>query len=124
MRKRRWRKMSRGSAVMCLVFASTAFGAELKQATLDAWERYLHAADARMEERTRGQFLWADETQERVSRLRAGEVVVAQIGQKPEAVPAGLIHHWIGAAFVAGARMDDVMAVVRDYERYTEYYKP
>jgi hypothetical protein len=107
-----------------LLLLAGAQGAELKQGTLDAWDRYLHAADARMEERTRGQFLWADETQERLCRLRAGEVVVAQIGQKPEAVPAGLIHHWIGAAFVAGARMDDVMAVVRDYEHYTEYYKP
>ena len=77
-----------------------------------------------MEERTRGQFLWADESPERAARLRAGDVVVVQMGQKPEAVPVGLIHHWIGAAFVAGARMDDVMAVVRDYERYTEFYKP
>jgi hypothetical protein len=120
--------MSRGNVVAFLLFATGAFGAELKQATLDAWDQYLHRADARMEERTRGQFLWADESPERARRLRAGEVVVAPLGQAPghtpEAVPAGLIHHWIGAAFVAGARMDDVMGVVRDYERYTEYYKP
>jgi hypothetical protein len=109
---------------MLLVFATGALGAELKQATLDAWDQYLHREDDRMVERTKGQFLWADETHERLCRLRAGEVVVAPLGHTPEAVPAGLIHHWIGAAFVAGARMDDVMAVVRDYERYTEYYKP
>ncbi len=97
---------------------SGARGAELKQVTLNAWDQYLHRA----EERARGRFLWADETAERARRVRAGEVVV--LGNTPEAVPAGLIHHWTGAAFVAGARMDDVMAVVRDYERYTEYYKP
>jgi hypothetical protein len=107
-----------------LVFVMPAFGAELKQATLDAWDQYLHQADARMAERTKGQFLWVDESPERAKRLRAGEVVVSPLGHTPGAVPAGLIHHWIGAAFVAGARMDDVIAVVRDYERYTEYYKP
>lgn len=117
--------MSRGKLVAFLMFAAMAArGAELKQATLDAWDRYLHAEDARMADRAKGTFLWADESPERVRRLKAGEVVVSPMGHTPEAVPAGLIHHWIGAAFVAGARMDDVMAVVRDYDRYAEYYKP
>ncbi len=107
-----------GAVVVALVFAAAVEGAELKRATLDAWDQYLHRA----EEQTRGRFLWADESPDRLRRLKAGEVVV--LGNTPEAVPAGLIHHWIGAAFVNGALMDDVMAVVRDYERYTEYYKP
>jgi hypothetical protein len=110
--------MLRSRIAALLLIAGGAWGAELKQATLDAWDQYLHRA----EEQTRGQFLWADESPERLRKLKAGEVVV--MGHAPEAVPAGLIHHWVGAAFVAGARMDDVMAVVRDYERYTEYYKP
>jgi len=116
--------MSRGSVAGLLLFAAAASGAELKQATLDAWDQYVHRMDAGMVERTGAHFLWADESPERAKRLRAGEVIVAPMGHTPEAVPAGLIHHWIGAAFVAGARMDDVMAVVRDYERYTQYYKP
>jgi hypothetical protein len=114
--------MSRGSVVALLLVAAGVRGAELKQATLDAWEQYLHAADAQMTERAKGTFLWADESPERSRRVRLGEVAV--MGRAPEPVPSGLIHHWIGATFVAGARMDDVMAVVRDYERYTQYYKP
>lgn len=116
--------MSRGSVVALLLMAAGARGADLKPATMEAWDEYLRRTDARMEERAKGQFLWADESQERLRRLRAGEVLVAPMGHTPEAVLAGLIHHWIGAAFIAGAHMDDVMAVVRDYERYTEYYKP
>lgn len=116
--------MSRGSVVALLLVAAAARGADLKPATLEAWDEYLQRADARMEERAKGQFLWADESQERLRRLRAGEVLVSPMGHTPEAVPSGLIHHWIGAAFIAGAHLDDVMAVVRDYERYTEYYKP
>jgi len=114
--------MSRGNVVALLLIAAAARGAELKQATLDAWERYLHAADAQMTERAKATFLWSDESPDRLRRVRSGEVVV--LGHAPESVPSGLIHHWIGAAFVAGARMDDVMAVVRDYERYAQYYKP
>lgn len=117
--------MSRGRVVgLLLATAIAAGGAELKQATLEAWDRYVQAADARMEQRTKGHFLWADESAERLGKLKAGEVVVAPMGHTPEAVPSGLIHHWIGAAFVSGVRVDDVMAVVRDYDRYTEYYKP
>jgi hypothetical protein len=39
-------------------------------------------------------------------------------------VPDGLIHHWIGAAFVPGATMESFLAVVEDYDRYSEIYKP
>jgi hypothetical protein len=77
-----------------------------------------------MLERAKGTFLWAAESPERLSRVRAGEVVVSPMSHAPEAVPSGLIHHWIGAAFIPGARIDDVIAVVRDYERYPKFYKP
>ena len=37
---------------------------------------------------------------------------------------SGLIHHWIGAAFIPSARIDHVIAVIRDYDHYAEFYKP
>jgi hypothetical protein len=120
--------MSRGNiiAVAALVLAaiSPSRGAELKRGTLDAWDRYLTAADAGMLERAQGHFLWADESPERLQRVRAGEVVVSPLGHAPQGVPGGLIHHWIGVAFIPGVRVDDVIAVVRNYERYTQFYKP
>jgi hypothetical protein len=75
-----------------------------------------------MLERAKGTFLWAAESPERLSRVRAGEVVVSPMSHAPEAVPSGLIHHRIGA-FIPGARIDDVIAVVRDYDRYPKFYK-
>ncbi len=118
--------MSRRSIVAALVLfaAYPSRGAELKQESLDAWDQYLAAAKASMQERSKGQFLWADESHERLGRIRKGEVVVSPMGHTPHAVPAGLIHHWIGAAFIPGARLDDVIGVVRNYNRYTEFYKP
>lgn len=109
---------------VALLFPSTAWAAELKPDTLGAWEQYMVTANASMQNRTKGNFLWIDESAERVRRVRAGEVVVSPMGRSPQAVADGLIHHWIGAAFVPGARIEDVIAVVRNYNRYTEYYKP
>jgi hypothetical protein len=118
--------MSRRSlmAVLGIVAAFPVLGAELKKETLDAWEQYLAAANAGMASRARGAFLWTDEAPDRLRRVRAGEVVVSPMGNTPQSVPAGLVHHWIGAAFIPGAHIDDVISVVRNYNRYTEYYKP
>ena len=100
-------------------------GAELKQETLDSWELYLQAARVSILSRAGGHFLWADESPERASRVRSGEVAVSPIdGNTQERVPFGLIHHWIGAAFIPGARIDNVIAVIRDYDHYAEFYKP
>ena len=90
---------------------------------MDAWDRYLAAANADMASGAHGNFLWVDEAGERLRQVRAGEVLVVPV-HAPKPVPGGLIHHWIGAAFIRGARVEDVMSVVRNYNRYTDYYKP
>jgi hypothetical protein len=109
--------------LFCAVLPSRA--AELKQQTVNAWEQYVHAASARTEERAAtDHFLWIDESPLRFSRVHAGEVVVSPLSREPQAVPSGLIHHWIGATFIPGARIEDVVAIVRNYDRYTEYYRP
>ncbi|HTB12938.1 MAG TPA: hypothetical protein VK752_15255 [Bryobacteraceae bacterium] len=118
--------MSRRSifAVFGIIAAFPVLGAELKRETLDAWEQHLVAANAAMTSRAQGTFLWSDESPDRLKRVRAGEVIVSPMGTTPESVPAGLVHHWIGAAFIPGAHIDDVISVVRNYNRYTEYYRP
>jgi hypothetical protein len=42
----------------------------------------------------------------------------------PRPVPAGLIHDWVGAAFLPSTKLQNVLAVVRDYDHYQEFYKP
>jgi hypothetical protein len=39
-------------------------------------------------------------------------------------VPSGLIHDWVGAAFIPNVSLKDVWAVVNDYARYKEFYQP
>jgi hypothetical protein len=102
-------------------------GAELKPATLQAWNQYVEGADAAM--RTRldpgHQFLWTDESPDRSARLRRGEILVEpMIGPGVRRLPDGLIHHWVGALFIPGATLESVLAVAHDYDHYKEIYRP
>jgi hypothetical protein len=38
-------------------------------------------------------------------------------------VPGGLVHHWIGSAFLAGATLHDVMKLSQAYDKYTSIYR-
>ena len=115
-------------AILFLLLAPALSNAiELKPETLQAWDAYVRAAKMRMEEHASGQapFLWVDEDRDLTQRLRAGEVLVEPVdGESPHTVPRGLIHDWIGAVFVPKAKLDDVMGVLGDYERYKDFYRP
>src|SRR5271165_2407625 len=114
--------------IMCvgsLLTAARSYGAELKEETLKTWDAYVQTANSQMRDRLQGHFLWVDEDPDRLRRVRAGKILVASVGgQNPKPVPSGLIHDWIGAAFIPGARLEDVLSAVRDYSHFKEFYKP
>jgi hypothetical protein len=100
---------------------------ELQPSTLQAWEGYIRTADAGMQARLNGRrpFLWADEVADRAARLRRGEILVVPVsGRGTQNAPNGLIHDWIGAIFIPNATVEGFLAVVHDYDRYKEFYKP
>jgi hypothetical protein len=103
------------------------FAIELQPNTVRVWTDYVQAADARMQARLdKGQpFLWTDESSDRKLRVQRGEVVVAPvIAHGSRGVPGGMIHDWIGAAFIPNATIDSLFRVVHDYQRYKDYYRP
>jgi hypothetical protein len=72
-----------------------------------------------------GPFLWTDELPDGRQQLRGGKVMVEPVDHHvPKRVPSGLIHHWLGAAFIPNSSVEDVLSVTRNYERYSEYYVP
>jgi len=109
-----------------LIVPPGAVAGELHPETLKAWDEYIQAADARTQERLRnGSFLWVDESAERSRQVRAGKILVSPaVAETPKPIPAGLIHDWMGATFIPQATMDDVLAVLRDYDNYKVVYKP
>src|SRR5260370_31824516 len=103
-----------------LMSASPTYAAELNQQALAAWETYSTIAKLQVRERLAGKspFLWVTEDPIRMRHLNSGEIVVEPIVKgNPISVPHGLVHHWIGAAFIPGATIEDLSAVVGDYGR-------
>lgn len=118
---------SRFKALVALAFAFHANGATLKSETVVAWNDYLQGVNGTLQSRLDpgGVFLWTFEDEKRAAKVRAGEIVIAPApGQVPKKVPGGLIHHWMGAGFLPGTNLEQVLAVVRDYDHYKDYYRP
>src|SRR5271157_1061862 len=108
-----------------LVAPAASRAAELKEETLKTWDAYTQTVNSQMRDRLQGSFLWVDEEPDRLHRVRAGEILVSPVGRQiPKPVPSGLIHDWMGAAFIPNTTLEDVLSAVRDYGDYKEFYKP
>lgn len=106
-----------------LLAPSLSRGAELKPDTLVYWNAYLEATNRQVGSQT--PFLWVDQKPERLQRVHNGEILVSSVGKEnPKPVDSGLIHDWLGAAFLPDTTIEDVLSAVRDYGNYKEYYKP
>jgi hypothetical protein len=116
------------ASIMFTVFAAQIVAAaELQPGTLAEWNVYLKDADLHMQDRVDGgrPFLWMDESPEREARVHRGQVVIGPgVGNGNESVLHGLVHDWIGAIFIPGASINDLRAVVHDYENYGRMYRP
>jgi hypothetical protein len=121
---------TRSFAILALLVgqvAKPAHSTELQPATIAAWQEYVRSADIRMQARldTDKRFLWIDETTDRARRVRRGEIVVMPMaGEGTRDVPDGLIHDWIGGVFISDTTIEKLLAVVHDYDRYKEIYRP
>lgn len=114
-------------ALALLTLAGTAHAAELKHEALQAWQAYVQSAIVRMQDHLQPQshFLNIDIDEGAAERVRNGEIVISPgASQSMKKVPSGIIHDWLGAAFIAHARLDEVLSVVRDYDAYKEFYRP
>jgi hypothetical protein len=110
-----------------LASPSILLATELNQQTLNAWDKYIEETNSRMQQRLAGTttFLWIDEAPGRRERVHQGEILV-EPGNiiAPEKVPQGLIHDWIGAAFIPNTTIEKVFAVLADYDRYNQFFNP
>jgi hypothetical protein len=99
----------------------------LKLETIQAFEKYVADAEAEMAQTLQpsGPFLWCDADAKRNEEVRQ-EKIVTQFwaGRGPAKVPHGLIHDWIGAAFVPGATLQELLALIQNYDNHKNIYKP
>ena len=109
--------------------------AKLHSETVAAFDRYVHLTDERNEaELKRGSaLLWIDslspaQRTAAYAALKRGDAQIEQLSTldkgKPIVCPGGMIHHWVGVVFIPGAKLDDVLGVLEDYDHQATYYSP
>jgi hypothetical protein len=108
---------------------------KLKEETAAAFQRYLRLTDERnAEEQKRGSnLLWIDslpgsQRAAAYAELKRGDVKMEKLETRehgePIRCPGGMIHHWVGLIFIPGAKLDEVLGILEDYDRHSAYYAP
>ncbi len=110
--------------------------ADLTPETLEAFQRYVRATEARIDREVSrpGEFLYVEGLSEpqrsrTLAMLKRGEVYMEQLrtldasSRRIEA-PDGIIHHWMGAVFIPGVTLQQTLALMQDYNRHQDIYKP
>jgi hypothetical protein len=116
--------------VLISILTSAPVFAQLPQTTA-AFNRYIFEAEDRIRHQRASAetFLAVDslppnQRAENLARLRRGELVIEKRNDSSRDIPGGLIHDWLGTAFIPGATLAQVLAVVRDHDHLTRYYSP
>ena len=125
-----WQRLVTPSACLVLM-AVPAAAADLEPRTAAAFDRYVVVSESQAA--AAQQFLAVDaladaERRAALERLRRGELVIDRPRTtrdgKPIEIPSGLVHHWRGTAFIAGATVGQAVALLQDYDRHGEIYRP
>jgi hypothetical protein len=111
--------------------AAAGAAAELQSRTIQAFDRYARLTEARLS--GTAPFLWIDgladaRRHEATTIMRKGELSIERLetkdGGRDIDVPGGMIHHWVGTAFVPGATVDQALAILQDYNAHQRIYAP
>jgi hypothetical protein len=116
------------------MFGISALAADLKPETVAAFDRYIAATEARMDEDVRlNQFLAIDrlpdlQRKEAYDQLQNGQIYIEELHTQADhhsiPIPNGMIHHWVGVAFIPKATLSETNALLRDYEDEPAIYNP
>jgi len=119
------------AAPLAALLATGAKAADLHPQTVAAFDRYVRLTEERLQ---KGEpFLWIDglsdaSRQQARTQVRKSELAIERLttkdGRRDIDVPDGMIHHWIGTAFVAGATIDQALTVLQSYDRHQQIYAP
>jgi len=108
---------------------------ELKNVTKQAFDRYVALTQARNDAELKrdSNLLWVDglpegQRAEAYAVLKNGEVKMQKLetldNRKSIPCPGGMIHHWTGLVFIPGAKLDEVLRVLEDYDKHSVYFAP
>ena len=115
---------------------NTIIGVDLEPKTLAAFARYVQLTEARIQrEVARPEaFLYIEGLSEpqrstALGVVRKGDVYMERLETRDASgqsipIPDGLVHHWIGAVFIPGVHLGQVLDLVQDYNHHQNIYQP
>ena len=110
---------------LLLLISLRISAAELRKDTLEAFDHYIADLEARLEHRWHGDgFLWSDSLPQHDQLARGATLIQPASGKGNVEIKGGQIQDWTGAVFIPSASLSSVVAVVQDYPRHNETYKP
>jgi hypothetical protein len=111
-----------------LFFSGTTATAQpktkLKPKTVEAFDNYIKERDKEYQLIVSGKkpFLWVSRQGSDVQkRVRSGEIVIFKERENMD-VPDGIIHIWGVSTFMPGASAEEVVKLLRDYDRHKDIY--
>jgi hypothetical protein len=116
--------------VLAGLLTAIVYAADLQPRTVAAFDRYVRATESQMVPQP---FLRIDalsdvERRKKLADVQRGELYVERLTTRESGksidVPDGLIHHWLGTAFVPDASLVQAVALLQDYDRHAEVYRP
>lgn len=93
---------------------------------LDKYQTYVREAEARIQQEIQSPtYLWAARSPARWERVRGGEAVVESWNAQGDTdIGDALIHDWIGACFIPGVKLTQVVTFLQNYAVHKNYYRP
>ena len=122
--------------VLSAIGSSQLVAADLRPKTLEAFNRYITAAEARMkrEQKSPDDLLYIETLPKSqfdsiMATLKQGGVYVQQVRTRDAKgklinIPDGMVHHWVGDVFIPGKSVASALDVLRDYNNFKNIYKP
>jgi hypothetical protein len=109
-----------------LLSPTSSLAVDLKPETIAAFDKFVAAAEKRLEPAFLGhEFLWFDAGPGIRQQLQNGAVIAQPVpGNAMVSLKGGLVQDWRAAVFIPQASLQDVLAIVQDYPRHHEFYKP
>jgi hypothetical protein len=120
---------------LCLAVPASAAPAKLPSQTVQAFDSYVGLTEKRIADELRSptgflrmDFMSSANSAKVQAVLKSGKVYAEKMktldtAGKEITVPDALIHHWYGAIFMPGIKVEPLVRWIQDYDQHQKYFK-
>jgi len=110
--------------ITSLFLFSPLEGAVLQNKTVEAYSSYIAKVEEELVSRRNGElpYLSVSESPGNLIALSKDLIVIRNLHEDDE-TPKGIIHEWLGAAFLEGITLDQALQVLTDYDIHQDIFK-